>query len=265
MVMHKGLENKVAVITGASKGIGLAIAQALLDEGALVVGGARHSTPLAQLDDDRVESVEVDLATPQGPQELVDRALQRFGKVDVLINNVGGADPRMGGFLSVSDEQFLETYNFNFITTVRACRAALPPMIKQGSGSIINISSLNARLPQPPVVDYSAAKAAVSNFTKALSEEFSPQGIRVNSISPGPVRTPLWEEEGRFGDQMANGMGVALNDFLSQKLPEVAGMTISRMAEPEEVAAVAILLASPQAAAITGADFVVDCGMSKTL
>lgn len=263
--MNYELQDKVAVVTGASQGIGYAIVRALFDEGARIVGGARHTGRLAELDGDRVLSVAVDLATPRGPGELVSRALERFGRVDLLVNNVGGTDPRVKGFLSVTDEQWLHSYEFNVMTAVRASRAALPGMLEQGGGSIVNIASLNSRLPRPAAVDYSAAKAALMNLTKALSEEFAPRGVRVNSVLPGPVRTPLWTGKARFGDRMATAMGIELTEWLDKKLPDTIGMTLGRMVEPEEIAAVVVMLSSARGSAITGADFIVDCGMNKSL
>lgn len=263
--MHVDLQDKVAVVTGASRGIGLAVVRQLVEEGARVVAGARSGGALAELDDDRVEVVAVDLTTPDGPSELVARALERFGRVDVLVNNVGGADARMGGFLSVTDEMWLDSYELNVMTAVRASRAALPAMVELGAGAIVNVSSVNAHLPQPPVADYAAAKAAMNNLTKQLSEEFGPQGVRVNSVSPGPVRTSLWEGEGRFGQQMAQAMGAELTTLLDQGLPQAAGLTLGRMIDPDEVATLVLLLASPRAATVTGSDFVIDSGMIKSL
>jgi len=190
--MDMQLQDKVAVVTGASKGIGLAVAAALVGEGAKVVAGSRTSTEaLAELG---VVAEYVDLASPTGPAQLVTRAVDTFGGVDILVNNVGGLTARLGGFLALTDEDWYGAVNLNLMTAVRASRAALPSLMER-QGSIINISSINARLPQPPVIDYAASKAAMTNLGKALAEEFGPQGVRVNTISPGPVRTALGERQ----------------------------------------------------------------------
>jgi NAD(P)-dependent dehydrogenase (short-subunit alcohol dehydrogenase family) len=140
-----------------------------------------------------VVAVAAELATPEGPADVICQAMAAWGRVALLVNNVGALDPtRGGGFLSVGDEDWQHVLAINFLCMARACRAALPIMISQEPGVIINIASLNAHQPDPMMVAYGAAKAAVVNLSKALAEGFGPKGIRVNSVSPGPVETPLW-------------------------------------------------------------------------
>ena len=261
--MDFGFEGRVAVVTGAGKGIGLAVARAFAEEGVRVVAGSRRPGEALEELAERypVVPVSVDLNTVEGPAKIVGRAVEEFGGVDVLINNVGGVKPRMGGFLSIEDEDWLDTLELNLMSAVRASRAALPHLLERG-GAIVNVSSLNARLAQPPVADYAASKAAMSNLSKALSEEFGPRGVRVNAVSPGPVRTPLWEDEGSAGEQMAAAMGVELGDFLDA-VPEQFGITLGRMLEPEEVASAVLFLASEKSGGVTGSDYAVDGGMAK--
>jgi NAD(P)-dependent dehydrogenase (short-subunit alcohol dehydrogenase family) len=175
--MDLGLSGKRAVVTGASKGIGLAITRALVAEGAGVVAGARGgSDELSELAaGGHVRAVTADLATGDGPQKLVQAALDD-GPVDVLVNNVGGVKVRLEGFLAIDDQDWLDTLNLSFMTAVRTTRAALPAMLDAGAGSIVNVASVNSFLPDPAVMDYSAAKAALSNFSKALSKEVGPRG-----------------------------------------------------------------------------------------
>ncbi|MGB3632987.1 MAG: SDR family oxidoreductase, partial [Rubrobacteraceae bacterium] len=241
----------------------LAVARAFAEEGAKVVAGSRRPGEALEELAGRypVAAVPVDLSTAEGPGKLVVRAVEEFGGVDVLVNNVGGVEPRTGGFLSITDDNWLGTLEFNLMSAVRASRAALPHLLKDG-GAIVNVSSLNARLAQSAVIDYAASKAAMSNFSKALSEEFGAQGVRVNAVSPGPVRTPLFEDEGEAGDQMAKAMGMELEDFLDV-LPEQFGITLGRMISPEEVASVVLFLASEKSGGVIGSDYAIDGGMAK--
>ncbi|HEY5880336.1 MAG TPA: SDR family NAD(P)-dependent oxidoreductase, partial [Nakamurella sp.] len=191
--MKLDLDGRIAIVTGASRGIGLAITRTLAAEGAHVIAGARRPTDAltALTDAGGVEFVAVDLAAAGAPEKLLAVALAHGG-VDVLVNNVGAATPRLNGFLTVTDEQWLTALTLNLMAAVRTTRAVLPTMLAAGHGSIVSTGSVNAFLPDPTVIDYSAAKAALTNLSKALSKEVGPKGIRVNTVSPGPVETDLW-------------------------------------------------------------------------
>ncbi|MFD7879782.1 SDR family NAD(P)-dependent oxidoreductase [Streptomyces sp. NPDC059766] len=264
--MELQLKDKVAVVTGASKGIGLAVVERLAREGVKVVAGSRSSTP--ELDalaaEHDVTIVPVDLATAQGAQTLVQQAVDRHGHLDILVNNVGAAEPRES-FLKVDDAAWQRIFDLTFFSAVRASRAALPHLIAAGGAAIVNISSINARLPFPMVVDYSAAKAALTNLNKSLSEEFAPQGVRVNSIAPGPVRTPFWTAPGGFADATAASAGITAQEALDVAVPQGMGITTGRITEAYEVADLALFLASPLAANITGTETLIDGGQAKTL
>jgi NAD(P)-dependent dehydrogenase (short-subunit alcohol dehydrogenase family) len=200
--MDLELAGKVAVVTGASKGIGLAVTQALAGEGARVVAGARTTHDLDGLE--RVSAMPLDLAAPDAPARLIGRALEEHGRVDVLVNNVGALRLRLEGFLALGDDDFEWAMQMNFFIALRATRAALAPMVEQGSGSIVNVASVNGFYhPDGAVIDYGAAKAALLNITKALSQEFGPQGVRINSVSPGPVDTDLWLGEHGVAETVA--------------------------------------------------------------
>ena len=154
--MNIDLGGQTAIVTGASRGIGLAVTRALVASGAHVIAGARRSS--AELDklaaDAAVQILEVDLAEPGGPARLAAMAGDR---IDILVNNVGGAPPRTAGFLAITDEEWLSSINLNLMAAVRATRAALPPMLAAGKGAIVNICSVNSVLSDPAVMDYSAA------------------------------------------------------------------------------------------------------------
>jgi len=264
--MDLQLKDKVAVVTAASKGIGLAIVEALAREGARVVAGSRTTSP--ELEALRAKHpvivVPVDLAQPDGPGRLVQTAADRCGRVDILVNNLGATTPRTS-FLEIDDAAWLRAFDITFFSAVRASRAAIPHILKAGGGAVVNMSSLNARLPFPMVVDYSAAKAALSNLTKALSEEFAPRGVRVNSIAPGPVRTPFWTAKGGVAETVAASAGTTAQAALDEVVPKQMGISTGRVTEAREVADLAVFLASPRSANITGAEFVIDGGQSKML
>ncbi|HTR91577.1 MAG TPA: SDR family oxidoreductase [Trebonia sp.] len=249
-----------AVVTGASRGIGLAVTRGLAAAGARVTAGALHSSAdLDKLADSyAVTPVEVDLAAPGGPAELIARA---GGGIDILVNNVGGAPPRTGGFLSITDEDWLATININLMAAVRATRAALPAMLEAGSGAIVNICSVNSVLSDPAVLDYSAAKAALASFSKALSKEVGPHGIRVNTVSPGPVATDLWLGADGVAARVGKATGARPEDVASGA---AQAMVTGRFSRPDEVADMVLLLASDVSANVTGADIRIDGGMIPT-
>lgn len=256
--MDLGLAGKVAVVTGASKGIGLAVVHALRAEGARVVAGARRTGPLAALDG--VHPVAVDLATPDGPGRLVDEAVATFGGIDVLVNNVGAVRPRVDGFLAIPDAEWEATLALNFLAGVRATRAALPHLLDRAPSTIVTVGSVNAFLPDPGVIDYCAAKAALANFCKALSKEVGPRGVRVNTVDPGPVETDLW-----LGDRGVAAT-VSGGDDPHAVVDRVAATTATgRFSRPDEVADLVVLLAGGRAGNVTGSGVTIDGGLVQTL
>src|SRR5215212_7827474 len=208
--MDLRLAGKVAVVTGASKGIGLAVTRALVGEGVSVLAAARDLTEdLSQLTTQgRVHPARVDLGTPDGPARLIDETVVAYGGLDVLVNNVGAPRPRTGGFLSLTDDDWLWALTINFLAAVRTTRAALPYLLDRATTTIVSTCSVNAVLPDPAVIDYSAAKAALLNFSKSLSKEVGGQGVRVNAVSPGPVATALWLGDDGVAATVARATGV---------------------------------------------------------
>jgi NAD(P)-dependent dehydrogenase (short-subunit alcohol dehydrogenase family) len=257
------LSGKTAVVTGASKGIGLAVTKALVDAGAYVVAGSR--TPGKQLplleESGQVSFVSVDLTHPRAAEELIAVAGHRGG-IDVLINNVGGASGRPGGFASISDDDWRAAWELNVMGVVRPTRAALPEIERRGGGSIVIVSSINAYLPTQNAYDYGAAKAAVTNFAKALSKDLAPKNIRVNSVSPGPVLTERWMEPGGVADGLAAVRGQTADEVRAELASNSA---TGRFSTPEEVADLVVFLASDRAGNITGSDYRIDGGYVTTL
>ncbi|MFC9293734.1 SDR family oxidoreductase [Streptomyces sp. NPDC057011] len=260
--MELGISGKTALVTGASRGIGLAIARALAAEGVRVVGAARTVTP--ELEKVAAAAVSVDLSTRDGARSIVDQALAAVGGIDFLVNNVGAGDPEglsLAGFLDVDDDQWQSMFDLNLFSAVWTTKAALPSILER-KGAIVNISSISARVPGGSPVGYAEAKAALTQFGKRLSEELAPSGVRVNTVSPGVVASPLWTDPDGFGGKVAAAFGVAHDDLLAG-LPEQAGIASGRIAEPEEVADLVAFLLSDRAASIHGADHIIDGGTLK--
>jgi NAD(P)-dependent dehydrogenase (short-subunit alcohol dehydrogenase family) len=261
--MDLELTDKVVVVTGAGKGIGLATVRTMLDEGALVVAASRETGALDGLD--RVTAVAADLALPEAPAAVVQRALDEHGRVDVVVNNVGAIRLRLDGFLGTSDEEFAWSMNINFYSALRMTRAALGPMIAQGGGAIVNTASVNAFYhPDAAAIDYGAAKAALVNFTKAIAQEFGPQGVRINSVSPGPVATDLWLGENGVAATVGRATGVDASTAREQIVAGMGGFPTGRFTTPEEVATLIAMLASDRTGNVTGANYVIDGGLIKT-
>jgi NAD(P)-dependent dehydrogenase (short-subunit alcohol dehydrogenase family) len=214
---------------------------------------------------DRVTAVATDLADPAAPGQLVQRALDDHGRIDILVNNVGAVRMRLDGFLGTSDEEFEWAMQMNFFTTLRASRAAVTAMVGQGVGAIVNVASVNAFFqPDGGTIDYGAAKAAVVNLTKSLAQEFGSNGIHVNAVSPGPVSTDLWLGDHGVAQTVAAATGVDADTARQRVVASIGGFATGRFTTPEEVATLVVLLASERTANVTGANYVIDGGLIKT-
>ncbi|MEW6751756.1 MAG: SDR family NAD(P)-dependent oxidoreductase [Candidatus Latescibacterota bacterium] len=252
--MDLGLEGRIALVTGASRGIGHRIALALAREGAHLCLCARTAEALAeaalQVRDlgVRVEAVAADVSTPEGARRVVEVAQERFGALHVLVNNVGGS--AWTPFVDMSDEEWNRILALSFLSAVRVSRAAIPLMAAQGGGSIVNISSIWGRERGGPI-SYNAAKAALISMTANLAVQLAPSGIRVNSVAPGSILFAggSWERRLRADPE-------GIRAFVEQSIP--AG----RFGTPEEVADVVVFLASQRASWVTGACLNVDGGQS---
>ncbi|MEV0613919.1 SDR family NAD(P)-dependent oxidoreductase [Nonomuraea sp. NPDC050404] len=264
--MDLQLSGRVAIVTGGSKGIGLAAARTLAEEGAHVVVASRTRTDELP---DKVVHVAVDLMDPTAAERVVARAVQEFGGVDILVNNAGGPPPGTvlprAGFMAPGDADWAAMFEFNVFATVRMIRAAVPVMLERGGGSIVNLSSSMARQAGNVNVDYAAAKASVLALSKSLSAEYAPQGIRVNTVTPGATLTDWWTKDGGAADVFGGMVGADKDSVIAEVAPTMMGLSTGRLVYPQEVADAIVLLASPRSASTTGAELVVDGGQLKEI
>jgi NAD(P)-dependent dehydrogenase (short-subunit alcohol dehydrogenase family) len=265
-LMDLDLSGRIAVVTGASKGIGLAVVRTLAAEGALIVATSR--TPAREWPDEVVH-VAADMMDPETPARVVARAVREFGGVDILVNNAGGPPPGVEfpriGFMACDDADWTATFEFNLFSAVRMIRAAVPVMVTRGGGSIVNISSVQATRPSAMNVDYGAAKAAMNNMAKAVSEEYGALGIRVNTVSPGPTLSDVWTRKGGAAELLGASFETSAQDIIARVVPETQGLVTGRMVHVQEIADMVALLVSPRSGSTTGADVAVDAGFLKEL
>jgi 3-oxoacyl-[acyl-carrier protein] reductase len=262
--MDLGLAGRIAVVTGASQGIGRAIALTLAAEGADVVAVARRREPLERLTRDLAalgrdaHAVPADVATAAGVQATVTATLERFDRVDVLVNNAGKGSPKP--MLELTDDDWRTSLELNLMSAVRMSLACVPHMREQGFGRIVNISSRVGREPDPYFTPYAAAKAALINFSKNLANAFSKDGILTNCVVPGLIRSEAVEQA---AEQSATATGRTADEVLAAvlaKRPIPAG----RMGEPGDVAGLVALLVSERGSWITGSCFTVDGGIIRS-
>lgn len=263
--MELDLTGRVAVVTGGGSGIGLAVVRRLLGEGALVTVGDIDIDGLRGMaGGDRLAAVEVDLGSVDGPGALVDHARTTFGGVDILMNCVGVA-PTREGFLSLTDADLRRTMDVNFMSMLRASRAALPDMVAKGKGAIVSVASDAGRMPDPFFVDYALSKATMLSLSKTLSIEFGPKGVRCNVVTPGPIRTPLWDRPGAFADALASMWGIDREAAITRFATVERRLAIGRLGDPDEVATICTFLASDRAGFTTGSDYGVNGGSIATV
>ncbi len=255
--MDLQLHGKVAIVTGASSGIGRATAVELANEGAMVLGVARRAP---QAETEGITNARIDLSTTTGPSEAVERALSMHGRLDIVVNNAGtgviSAEP-----LDQGEEDWSQTLELNLMAAVRMTQAAMPHLLARG-GVIINVTSVNGRVPAAQAPAYSASKAALLNFGKAISSHYASQGVRVVTVSPGLTATPIWLGEGGVAQQL-EALGVGEAATIAEAT--AASTPLQRFLTPEEVASCICFVASPRASAVTGAEFVVDGGITQTM
>ena len=256
--MDLGLAQRVCLITGGSSGIGLATARELHREGAFVAICSRDATRLEAARHeigDGVLSIPCDLAAGDGPAAAVAATVAHFGRLDVLVNNVGTA--QVARWDELSDAAWDASWQLNVMSYLRAARAALPHLRASDQARIVNVSSTAGKRPSTSMPDYSVTKAAVLSLSRLLADELTKEGILVNAVCPGPTRTAIWLEPGGIGDQSAARAGT---DRATAMASAAAGRPIGRFAEAEEIAGVIALLCSARASYVTGAAWGVDGG-----
>ena len=253
------LDGRRALVTGGTQGVGAAVVTALREAGARVVTTARSmpGTP-----EDGVHYIAADLTTASGCATVAAQALAHLGGIDVLVNVLGGSSAPAGGFAALSDEQWHRELDMNLMPAVRLDRALLPQMLARGAGVIVHVTSIQRELPLPDsTMAYAAAKAALSTYSKALSKEVSPKGVRVVRVSPGWVET---DAARALATRLAAGAGTDYEGGKQIIMNALGGIPIGRPATPREVADLVAFVASARAGSITGTEFVIDGGTVPT-
>ncbi|HAJ19898.1 MAG TPA: short-chain dehydrogenase [Rhodospirillaceae bacterium] len=259
MSFDLGLSGRRALVTGGTKGVGAAVVQSLRNAGVKIMTTARTIPDMPQ---DDVLYVAADVATAEGCQTVADAALMQLGGVDIIVNVVGGSSAPGGGVAALTDNEWQNALNQNLMSAVRLDRALLPSMIEQGSGVIIHVTSIQHELPLPEsTTAYAAAKAALSTYSKSLSKEVTPKGIRLVRVSPGWVET---EAAVRLAERLADQSGTDYEGGKQIIMQSLGGIPLGRPARPQEVADLISFLVSPKAASITGTEIVIDGGTVPT-
>lgn len=254
------LAGMTALVTGGTKGTGKAIAERLFRAGATVIITARNQPA------DNIQGlhfIAADLSQPEGTQGLINEVLASYGSLDILINNLGGSETPGGGFAALTDEDWEATIRTNLLAPVRLDRGFLPGMLERGSGVIIHIASIQGRLPlYDSTLPYAAAKAGLINYSKSLSNEVAPKGVRVLTVSPGWIMTM---SATRMMERIAQSSSITVEQATQGVMDALGGIPMGRPARPEEVAELVGFLVSPRDGYLTGTEFVIDGGTIPTI
>jgi NAD(P)-dependent dehydrogenase (short-subunit alcohol dehydrogenase family) len=254
------LTGQRALVTGGTKGLGAALVQSLREVGAQVMTTAR-SAPERPVEG--VTYVQADLTTAEGVNQLARAVNERWGGVDILINSVGGSTAPTGGFAALDDSVWLSELNLNLLSAVRLDRALLPAMLARGSGVVLHVTSIQRVLPLPEsTTAYAAAKGALSTYSKSLSKEVTPKGVRVLRVSPGWIET---EASVAFAERMGAEAGTDYEGGKRMVMDWLGGIPVGRPATPKEVADLITFLVSPRAASVAGSEHVIDGGTVPTV
>lgn len=254
------LSGKIALVTGGTKGAGKAIAERLLSAGATVIITARNKPEGEQ---QGLHFIAADLSQAAGTETVVREILTQYGRLDILVNNLGSSETPGGGFAALTDEDWESTIRTNLLAPVRLDRAFLPQMLERGNGVIIHIASIQGKLPlYDSTLPYAAAKAGLINYSKSLSNEVSPKGVRVLTVSPGWIMTT---SATRMVERISKSAGISLEEAEKSIMDGLGGIPFGRPAQPEEVAELVGFLVSPRAGYLTGTEYVIDGGTIPTV
>ncbi|MDP3521028.1 MAG: SDR family oxidoreductase [Hydrogenophaga sp.] len=254
------LKGQRALVTGGTKGLGAAIVKSLQDAGVQVMTTARSAPDKTM---DGVTYVQTDLTTAQGVAALARAVAERWGGVDILVNSLGGSNAPAGGFAALDDAVWFEELNLNLMSAVRLDRALLPAMLAKGAGVILHVTSIQRVLPLPEsTTAYAAAKGALSTYSKSLSKEVTPKGVRVLRVSPGWIET---EASVAFAERIAAQAGTDYEGGKRVIMDGLGGIPVGRSARPQEVADLITFLVSPRAASVSGSEHVIDGGTVPTV
>ena len=260
-VLPEEFSGKKVLVTGGSQGIGEAVVRRLAHGGATVAAASRS----APKDDfpASVTFISADLATPGGCDRVIQEALSRWGGVDILVNVVGGSSAPSGGFAVLTDREWQKALELNLFSAVRLDRGLLPAMLRKRSGVILHVSSIQRKLPLfEATLAYAAAKAALTTYSKGLSNEVAPKGIRVNTVTPGFVET---QGARRLIEGLSHAQGTDYPATREALMNSLGGIPFGRPAQPEEVAELIAFLASDRSASIHGSEYVIDGGTVPTV
>lgn len=254
------LSGKIALVTGGTKGAGQAIAERLFQAGAKVIITARNAP---EKENGNLHFIPSDLSKAEDARKVVSEVLTTYGRLDILVNNLGSSTTPAGGFTALSDEDWESTLQTNLLAPVRLDRGFLPQMIDRKSGVIIHIASIQGKLPlYDSTLPYAAAKAGLRNYSKSLSNEVSPKGVRVLTVSPGWINTgasKAWLAE------IARNANSTVEEARQGVMDALGGIPYGRPAEPEEVAELVGFLVSPRASYLSGTEYVIDGGTVPTI
>ncbi len=253
------LEGKGALVTAGTKGVGAAVVEILSEAGVNVIATARHVPDAAPAN---VTYVAADLTTAEGCKRVADTAIEHLGEIDILVHVLGGSSAPGGGFAVLDDAEWTKELNLNLMPAVRLDREIVPAMVKQGAGVVIHVTSIQRELPLPEsTTAYAAAKAALGTYSKSLSKEVTPKGVRVVRVSPGWIET---EAAVQLAERLAADAGTDYEGGKQIIMKALGGIPLGRPAKPKEVAELIAFLVSARASSISGTEYVIDGGTVPT-